>query len=138
MNAAPPLGFAAFRPFLPAKDFGVSLKFYEALGFEARTLGAELAELRLGVHAFLLQDYYVKDWAENSVLHVLVDDLDAWWRRIDGLDLPGRFGVRKPRPPRAEPWGQTVAYVFDPAGVLWQFAQTNSPPSRTQPIAPPL
>jgi hypothetical protein len=35
----------------------------------------------------------------------------------------GRFGVKAPAPPRAEPWGLTIAYVFDPSGVLWHFAQ---------------
>ena len=125
MSDGPAANFLAFRPFLPARDFAVSLKFYEALGFEARMLSDALAELRLGPHAFLLQSYYVKDWAENFMLHVLVEDVDSWWRRIDGLDLPARFGVRAPTAPRAEPWGQKVAYVHDPAGVLWHFAQTT-------------
>lgn len=115
----------AFRPFLPAKDFETSLRFYEAIGFEAYRLGDTLAELSLGMHAFLLQGHYVKEWAENMVMHVLVTDVHAWWQYIDSLDLANRFGAPPPAPPRAEPWGLTVAYVIDPAGVLWHFAETT-------------
>lgn len=116
----------AFRPFLPAKDFETSLRFYKAIGFEAYLLGEALAELRLGTHAFLLQGYYVKEWAENMVMHVLVADVDAWWRHIDSLALTDQFSVSAPAQPRVEPWGLTVAYVFDPSGVLWHFAQATS------------
>jgi hypothetical protein len=113
----------AFRPFLPAKEFGTSLRFYQAIGFDAYQLGDTLAELSLGTHAFLLQGHYVKEWAENTVMHVLVNEVDAWWRHINSLDLANRFGVAPPAAPRVEPWGLTVAYVFDLSGVLWHFAE---------------
>ena len=113
------------RPFLPAKEFETSLRFYKAIGFEAYLLGETLAELSLGSHAFLLQGYYVKEWAENAVMHVLVKDVGAWWRRIDSLALAREFDVPPPTPPRIEPWGLTVAYVCDPSGVLWHFAQAT-------------
>ena len=83
----------AFRPFLPAKEFETSLRFYKAIGFEAYPLGETLAELSLGAHAFLLQGNYVKEWAENTVMHVLVKDVDAWWRHIDSLALAKQFDV---------------------------------------------
>ncbi|HEY2472341.1 MAG TPA: glyoxalase [Terracidiphilus sp.] len=118
-----------FRPFLPARDFQTSLRFYEAIGFDAYPLGDSLAELSLGAHAFLLQGYYVKEWAENTVMHVLVNDVDAWWQHIHSLDLAGRFGVAPPAAPRAESWGLTVVYVFDPSGVLWHFAESTKPES---------
>lgn len=119
----------AFRPFLPAKDFETSLRFYETIGFHPHRLGETLAELSIGDHAFLLQGYYVKEWAENTVMHVLVNDVQAWWQHLNSLDLAGRFGVQSPAPPRAESWGLTVAYLFDPAGVLWHFAEvTKSEP----------
>ena len=118
-------GIRAFRPFLPAKDFETSLRFYKAIGFEAYLLGETLAELTLGTHAFLLQGNYVKEWAENTVMHVLVEDVDGWWRHIDSLDLGRQFEVSAPEPPRAESWGLTVTYVFDPSGVLWHFAQST-------------
>lgn len=115
----------AFRPFLPAKDFDTSLRFYKTIGFDEYRLGDALAEMSLGTYAFLLQGHYVKEWAENQVMHVLVKDVDAWWRHINSLDLATKFGVPAPAPPKPEPWGLTVTYVFDPSGVLWHFAQST-------------
>ncbi len=118
-------GIRAFRPFLPAKDFETSLRFYEALGFNTYRLGEALAEMSLGAHAFLLQGRYAKAWADNTVMHVLVRDVQSWWRHIDSLDLANQFGVSAIAPPRVEPWGLTVLYVTDPAGVLWHFAEAT-------------
>jgi len=118
-------GIRSFRPFLPAKDFETSLRFYEAIGFKAYRLGDTLAELSLGTDAFLLQSYYVKEWAENTVMHVLVNDVQTWWEHIKSLDLANQFGVSAPAPPRVQPWGLTVAYVFDPTGILWHFAEVT-------------
>jgi hypothetical protein len=61
------------------------------------------------------------------VMHVLVNDVQAYWQHIDSLDLAGQFGISRPAPPRVEPWGLTVAYVTDPAGVLWHFAEATKP-----------
>jgi uncharacterized glyoxalase superfamily protein PhnB len=57
------------------------------------------------------------------LMHVLVDDVHAWWQYIESLELAEHFDVPAPIAPRAESWGLTVTYVFDPCGVLWHFAQ---------------
>jgi hypothetical protein len=115
----------SMRPFLPARNFENSQRFYEALGFRATPLGDSLAHMQLGdipgKFSFLLQDFYVKEFAENLMMHLLVRDLDGWWQHIASLDLAGRFGVRAPSPPKLESWGLRVAYVWDP-GVLWHLA----------------
>lgn len=128
MNAVTPLvsGIRAFRPFLPAKDFETSLQFYKTLGFEARPLGDTLAAVSLGTNGFLLQGHYVEEWANNMLMHVLVSDVNAWWQHIESLQLAEHFPVSAPIAPRAESWGLTVTYVFDPSGVLWHFAQDTN------------
>ena len=113
----------ALRPFVPARDFERSKQFYADLGFRIEPLGDKLAEAHLSEHSFLLQDYYVEQWAGNFVMHMLVDDLDAWWAHIASLDLASRYGVQSPRAPKLESWGLVVAYVFDPCGVLWHIAK---------------
>lgn len=110
------------RPFLPTKDISVSKHFYEALGFEL-TLDSDVVIFRVGNGGFILQRHFHDDWAGNCMMQMMVDDLDAWWAHIESLDLPGRFGVSPPRPPAMQPWGLRVAYVVDPAGVLWHVAQ---------------
>lgn len=114
-------GVQAFRPFLPARAYETSLRFYEAIGFHANPLGEAMAELSLGPHAFLL--HHVEDPADPPVMHVLVDDVQAWWRHFDSLKLADRFGVPAVAPPRVEPWGLTVTYVADPSEILWHFAE---------------
>jgi catechol 2,3-dioxygenase-like lactoylglutathione lyase family enzyme len=116
-------GVDALRPFVPAKDFEVSKRFYADLGFEVIPLGDKLAAVRVGTFGFLLQDYFVQEWAGNFMMHLLARNLDEWWGYISALDLASRYGVRAPIAPKTEPWGLRVAYVFDPSGVLWHFAQ---------------
>lgn len=117
-----PSGTELARPFMPAKDFELSKKFYETLGF-VKLLDGDVAIFRVGAGSFILQRFYQKDLAENLVMQLMVDDLDAWWTHIEGLDLPGKFNVSPPRAPAMQPWGLRVAYVVDPSGVLWHIAQ---------------
>ena len=117
-----PTGTELARTFLPAKDFVLSKGFYETLGFE-KLLDGDVAIFGVGSSSFILQNYYQKDWAENCMMQLMVDDLDAWWSHIEGLDLPGKFNVPPPRPPATQPWGLRIAYVVDPSGVLWHIAQ---------------
>lgn len=117
-----PSGTELARPFVPARDFDLSKKFYEALGFEKR-LDGDVAIFATGFSSFILQRYYQKEWAENFMMQLMVDNLDAWWRHIDGLDLPGKFKVPPPKAPAVQPWGLRIAYVMDPSGVLWHIAE---------------
>ena len=122
MTIRVPTGTELIRPFLPTKDFEVSRKFYEALGFR-KTFDGEVAIFESGSGGFILQRYFHEDWACNSMMQLMVDDLDAWWFHITSLDLPKQFGVSSPKAPEMQPWGLRVAYVVDPAGVLWHIAQ---------------
>ena len=116
-----PSGTELIRPFVPARDFELSRRFYETLGFE-KLLDGDVAIFKAGSGGFILQRFYRKEWAENFMMQLMVDDLDAWWAHIRSLDL-GRFGVPAPRAPTIQPWGLRVAYLTDPSGVLWHVAQ---------------
>ncbi len=117
-----PTGTELARPFIPTKDFDASKRFYEALGFEKLVEG-EVAIFKAGSGGFILQRYYQKEWAENFMMQLMVDDLDAWWAHIQTLDLANQFGVQPPKAPAMQPWGLRVAYLIDPCGVLWHVAQ---------------
>jgi len=122
MNAPIAKSTEMARPFLPARDFAMSKRFYDALGFE-RILDGEVAIYRVGRSSFILQNYFQEEWAANTMMQLMVDDLDAWWQRIVALDLPSTFGVAPPKAPAMQPWGLRVAYVVDPSGVLWHVSQ---------------
>ena len=123
-----PTGTELIRPFIPAKDFEHSKRFYETLGFE-KVLDGDVAIFHAGSGGFILQRKFDQGWAEHCMMQLMVDDLDAWWAHIRSLDLTGTFGVPPPRPPALQPWGLRVAYVVNPAGVLWHVAQR---PARTR------
>jgi hypothetical protein len=116
------IGNEVARPFLPTKDFEVSGAFYETLGFK-KVFDSQVAIFDVGATSFILQRGYDRTWAENTMMQLMVDDLDAWWDHIVSLDLPGKFKVQRPKPPAMQPWGLRVAYLYDPCGVLWHVAE---------------
>ncbi|WP_298123513.1 VOC family protein [Brevundimonas sp.] len=117
-----PSGASAARPFVPARDFEISKRFYQALGFET-LLDSEVVIFGVGQTRFILQNYFQEDWAANFMMQLMVDDLDAWWAHIQSLDLVREFGVALPKPPAMQPWGLRIVYLTDPSGVLWHVAQ---------------
>jgi hypothetical protein len=112
------------RPMVPAKDFNISKRFYVELGFQARPLTDRLVEMQLGGFSFILQAYYVREWADNFVVHVTVSDVGLWWDHIVSLGLSARYGV-KIQAPQSQGWA-VVAGVTDPSGVLWRFAERQA------------
>jgi catechol 2,3-dioxygenase-like lactoylglutathione lyase family enzyme len=117
-----PTGTEEVRAFLPTRDFNASKAFYETLGFE-KAFDGDVAIFRAGRGGFILQRFYDEGWANNCMMQLVVDDLDAWWAHVETLTLSKRFGVRPPRAPAVQPWGLRVAYIFDPVGVLWHIVE---------------
>lgn len=117
-----PTGTELVRPFLPTRDFELCKQFYETLGFE-KILDGEVAIFKAGSGGFILQRFWQKEMAENLLMQLMVDDLDAWWAHLNSLDLKGRFGVRPLQAPAMQSWGLRVAYMTDPSGVLWHVAE---------------
>jgi len=63
---------------VPAKDFEASKRCYGEL-FEITWEAEKLCQVQAGISKFLIQDYYQRDWAENSMYQLIVDDADAIW-----------------------------------------------------------
>lgn len=77
---------------------------------------------------FYLQDAYVQEWIENTMVFVEVDDVDRYWKEMSALDLPAKYPEARLVPIRNEEWGREF-FLHDPAGILWhfgQFAQTDT------------
>ncbi|MEZ5297045.1 MAG: hypothetical protein R2697_12445 [Ilumatobacteraceae bacterium] len=112
------------RVWIGARDFEMSLRFYDALGWTiAWTDGEGLAHLELAGHRFVLQDYYAKQWCENSMVTVDVDDASAWFEHVSGVLSAGTFGSARVSEPRREDYGAIVTYVWDPSGVLLHLTE---------------
>jgi catechol 2,3-dioxygenase-like lactoylglutathione lyase family enzyme len=127
MTSAPVLDLKAF---VPAKDLDVSRQFYRELGFIEKWANADIAEFQAGEFRFLLQRFHAAGHAENFMMHLMVEDADAWWQRISEARLLEKYGLHMARPPRIQPWGLRVLYLSDPSGVLWHIADTRSGDAR--------
>lgn len=121
------LQISDIRTFLPSRDFEVSKAFYAALGFDIAWSDDNMALLASANQRFYLQRSYVKDWADNSMLHISVADVASCYRQIADMLADGRFPGARVSAPKQEAYGALVAYVWDPTGVLLHLAQWTKP-----------
>ncbi len=117
------LGVSDVRTFLPARDLALSTDFYTALGWTLKWSDERLALLEIADHRLYLQRYYVKEWAESSMLHLTVKDSRRCFEQLEALVASGRFPGVRVAGPRQEPYGALVTYAWDPVGVLLHLAQ---------------
>jgi catechol 2,3-dioxygenase-like lactoylglutathione lyase family enzyme len=118
------LNAVEIKAFVPARDFALSKQFYEDLGFTIAWSDPDLAYLRCGDCSFLLQNFYHPEHAGNFMMHLLVADVEAWWRHVEKAQLASKYGVRA-EPPGDRPWGMRDFTIADPTGVLWRIAQNS-------------
>jgi uncharacterized glyoxalase superfamily protein PhnB len=119
MNA-PNLAVVEIKAFVPAKNFALSMEFYEALGFTRASVFEDIAYFHCGESSFLLQDFFVEEHAANYQMHLLVEDVDAWHEKAK--TVAERFNA-KVGEPENQPWAMRDFTLFDPSGVLWRIAQ---------------
>ena len=111
------------KTFVGAQDYETSRDFYTAIGFALNWDQGDLAELQLDACKFFLQRYYQKDWCDNSMLHMTVDDARAWHHYIEQVLGNRKYGTARVAEPKLEDYGALVTYLWDPSGVLWHLAQ---------------
>ena len=108
------------KAFVPARDLAESIAFYEAIGFKVTMESDDLAYVCHGKTAFLLSQFYLREHAENFVMHLLVENADDWHRNVEASGVVARFSVRL-GPPDDRPWGIRDFTLIDPTGVLWRI-----------------
>ena len=113
------------KAFVPAKDFALSQRFYQDLGFTMAWSNNDLACMQHGNTRFLLQNFYVKELADNFMMHLLVEDVDAWWAIVQERQIAEKYGVRV-LPPEQRPWQMRDFVVIDPSGVLWRIGEETA------------
>lgn len=114
--------YKSIRPFIGSKDFTTSRSFYRDLGFEENVLAPNLSVFKAGNQAFYLQDAYVKDWVDNTMLFMEVADVAAFWEELVKLNLPEKYEGVRIIPIRELDWGKEC-FVHDPSGILWHFGE---------------
>jgi len=112
----------SIRPFIGAKDFEVSRNFYHDLGFEESILGHNFSYFKTQGLGFYLQDAYVQDWIDNSMIFMEVEDVGQYWDELLALNLSAKYENVKLTPIRKYDWGKEC-FLHDPSGILWHFGQ---------------
>ena len=119
----PDLNTLNLKTFIGTIDFDQSRDFYLALGWKVNFEEGELAELELDGRCFYLQRYYQKDWCNNSMMYMDVEDAAAWHRHIEKVLKDYSFGAARTNSPEPAAYAKLVTHFWDPAGVLWHLAQ---------------
>ena len=81
----------SIRPFIGSENFEISRSFYRDLGFEESVLAPNMSYFNNDTFGFYLQDAYVQDWVDNTMIFLEVDNVSAYWNRLTALNLPAKY-----------------------------------------------
>lgn len=112
----------SIRPFVGAKDFELSRRFYKDLGFEENVLSHNMSYFKTEAIGFYLQDAYVEDWINNTMVFLEVDNVERYWQELLALDLLSKYENIKLIPVREMDWGKEC-FIHDPSGILWHIGE---------------
>jgi hypothetical protein len=71
---------------------------------------------------FYLQDAYVKDWVDNTMIFLEVEDVDRHRNELLALNLTAKYKTVKVTPIHDDWWGREY-FLHDPSGILWHFGE---------------
>lgn len=112
----------SIRPFIGAADFEISSAFYRDLGFEEVKLSPAMSLFKTGNYGFYLQNAFNRDWVDNTMVFLEVEDVERFWDELVTLDLPAKYQNVRLTPIRTDHWGKEC-FVHDPSGILWHFGE---------------
>lgn len=111
-------------PILPSSDPAAAVAFWRELGFDRTAVfgdhGYGIAGLdNVEFHFLQMEDRHV---AENTSCYIRVDDVDAWFARMEpNVKAPARISDA----PIDQVWGMREFFIWDRDGVLFKFGQIN-------------
>lgn len=115
----------SIRAFIGAKNFEESRLFYKELGFEEARIFKDMSYFKISsALGFYLQNAYVKDWVDNTMIFLEVDDVDEYFKELQDLRLNEKYKNVKLTPIKENEWGKEC-FLHDPSGILWHFGEFN-------------
>lgn len=114
----------SIRPFIGAKNYTNSRSFYLDLGFSELVITKKMSYFYLDKFGFYLQDAYVKDWIDNSMIFYETELLEQALYHIKGLQLTEKYDTVRVSNIVHKKWGNEF-FVHDPSGILWHFGNFN-------------
>ena len=109
----------SLMPFVPSgSDYEASRRLFADLGFEEAWENDGYAGFQSCGARFILQKLNDEVFAGNLMIRIVVKDLDAWWKKVSGMQLERTYPRFRIQPPTGLPWGREVHFI-DLAGVCW-------------------
>jgi hypothetical protein len=112
----------SIRTFIGSKNYTISREFYKDLGFEEVITSENMSYFYIEKFGFYLQDAYVKDWVDNSMIFFEVDHLENTLKTIKDLKLTEKYKNVRLSKIVSKAWGKEF-FLHDPSGVLWHFGK---------------
>ncbi len=112
----------SIRAFIGAKHYELSRGFYRDLGFEEHVISHDMSLFKTAALGFYLQRAYVKDWVDNTMVFMEVDDVKRFYSELLALDLPSKYEGVRITSIRYFDWGNEC-FLHDPSGILWHFGE---------------
>ena len=110
----------SIRTFIGSYDFQESREFYNLLGFKEISLDKKMSYFEIDKDlGFYLQKYFVKDWVDNSMIFLEVENLEECKRELVRKNLQQKFKNVRISEIKLENWGKEF-FMHDPSGILWQ------------------
>jgi hypothetical protein len=114
--------FLSLEPFVPSGDnFEGSKQLFQELGFKLSWDAGDYAGFEHEGCKFILQKFNNKQFAENFMISVKVDDVNKFYKEVIEKQLPEKFGIRISSP-KQMPYGKE-SNIIDLAGVCWHFVE---------------
>lgn len=119
------LSSLSIRSFIGSKNFDISKQFYTDLGFEVSPIDEKMCYVEVNESlGFYLQDYYLKDWVNNSMLFLEVENVEDWETQLKAKGLEKKYKYVRFTEIKTFDWGKEF-FMHDPSGVLWHFGKFN-------------
>ena len=114
--------FLSLEPFIPSgSNFEGAKQLFQELGFSIAWDAGDYIGFERDGCTFILQKYNNKEFAENLMINVKIENAAEFWKSLTEKNLEGKFGIRIGKPTQ-QPYGKEVN-VIDMAGVCWHFVE---------------
>jgi len=112
----------SIRAFIGAENYTISRNFYLDLGFQEVIISSKMSYFKLDSFGFYLQDSYLKDWIDNSMLFLEVENLEWHLEKIKDLKLEAKYKGVRLKGINYNDWGKEF-FIYDPSGILWHIGE---------------
>ena len=114
----------SIRPFIGSKDYTISRQFYKDLGFEEFVISHNMSVFSSGEFAFYLQNYYAKEWVDNTMVFLEVNDVKSHLINLKKSGITETYENVRCSEVVFNDWGNEF-FLHDPSGILWHFGEFN-------------